>query len=385
MRALATIALSFSAAVFAAVYLPWEGWMVPVMAAFAALGGGFGLLKRPLRRHRKLWLRCVLVTLSVAAGLCWFLVYDGQVVEPVREKCGQERHFSALVVEFPEKTRFGAKVTVSLGHRARAVYYGDERVMELRPGQRVRGMARWQDAAQIREKQVLAFSARGVFALLYDRGAMTATDESVASPRWWPQRVCRAVQEKICDIWQENTTASFVCAILTGERRDMDPTDSAVMAETGLSHLFAVSGLHCAFLVTLLGLLLPKYRRRLFAAVTVGVLGFYMVMVGMTASVVRSCIMLLFFEIAPLFRRDSDGPTSWSAALLVILLVNPWAAAGVGLQLSFAATGGILLCTGPIYRALTAVPIPKGFFRRVWSFSAPIWPLRWGRWCSPRR
>ena len=368
MRALATIAMSFSAAVFAAVLLPWEGWIGPAAGGFALLGAVGLLAKGLLRKHKRAWLRWVLISLSAAAALVWFGFHQTHIVEPVRDKCGAEHHFSALVAEFPEKTRFGAKVTVSLGHRARAVYYGTERVMELRPGQRVRGMAQWQDSSEVRGEKLAAFTARGLYALLYDRGAMTVTDESVESPRWWPQRACRAVQEKIDAIWQEDTTAAFVCAILTGERRDMDPADSAVMAETGLSHLFAVSGLHCAFLVTLLGLLLPKYRRRLVAAVTVGVLLFYMAMVGMTASVVRSCIMMLFFEIAPLFRRDSDGPTSWSAALLVILLVNPWAAAGIGLQLSFAATGGILVCAGPVYRWLTAAPIPKGFFRRVWSF-----------------
>ena len=50
------------------------------------------------------------------------------------------------------------------------------------------------------------------------------------------------------------------------------------------------------------------------------VLLFYMVMVGLTPSVVRACIMQIFLLAAPLLRRESDGLTSLSAALLVILL-----------------------------------------------------------------
>ena len=72
------------------------------------------------------------------------------------------------------------------------------------------------------------------------------------------------------------------------------------------------------------------------------VLLFYMVMVGLTPSVVRACIMQIFLLAAPLLRRESDGLTSLSAALLVILLANPFAAAGVSLQLSFAATLGLV-------------------------------------------
>ena len=91
--------------------------------------------------------------------------------------------------------------------------------------------------------------------------------------------------------------------------------DAVVMEETGLAHLFAVSGLHCAFLVTLLGLLTPGNRRRTLCAVTIPALLFYMVMVGLSPSVVRACIMQIFLLTAPLFRRSSDGLTALAAAL----------------------------------------------------------------------
>lgn len=53
------------------------------------------------------------------------------------------------------------------------------------------------------------------------------------------------------------------------------------------------------------------------------VLAFYMLMVGLSPSVVRACVMQAFVLAAPLFKRDSDGLTSLGAALLVILLGNP--------------------------------------------------------------
>lgn len=56
---------------------------------------------------------------------------------------------------------------------------------------------------------------------------------------------------------------------------------------------------------------------------------------------------------APLFRRGSDPLTSLAAALTVILLVNPYAVGSVSLQLSFAATLGMVLLSGRLYKSFT--------------------------------
>lgn len=170
--------------------------------------------------------------------------------------------------------------------------------------------------------------------------------------RWLPQRAGKAFREKVAAIWDDPRVSGFLTAELTGDKSAMDDGDYLAMQETGLAHLFAVSGLHCAFLVTLLALLISR-RQRLLCAVTIPLLLFYMVMVGMSPSVVRACIMQIFLLIAPLFRRGSDPLTSLAAALLVILLCNPFAAASVSLQLSFSATLGMVLLSPRLYKLLT--------------------------------
>ena len=81
----------------------------------------------------------------------------------------------------------------------------------------------------------------------------------------------------------------------------------------------------------------------------------YALMVGATPSVVRSCVMAGCMLLAPLAGREGDGPTSLSAALLAILLHNPFAVASVSLQLSFASVAGLLLVTPRLQAALTAL------------------------------
>ena len=111
------------------------------------------------------------------------------------------------------------------------------------------------------------------------------------------------------------------------------------------------AGFFCYGAAGLLGLLLGS-RRRLSAGVSMAVLAFYMLVVGLSPSVVRACIMQAFVLAAPLFKRDSDGLTSLGAALLVILLANPFAAGSISLQLSLRHLGLVWL-SPKLYRNLS--------------------------------
>ena len=350
MRVLATIGFSFSAGVFLAALLPWNGWQL-----YAA--GGVLLLALAwlfAARKQKYFRRGLLILLPLAVSLAYFAGYDHLVRQPIEDRCGAASDFTATVCDWPQATERGARVTVELEgyHRARAVLYGEAELLAARPGDTVTGTAQWQSAAHFDSDDVTHFNARGVYALLYGREDVRLSAGDGDALRWLPQRAGKAFREKVAAIWDDARVSGFLTAELTGDKSAMDDGDYLAMQETGLAHLFAVSGLHCAFLVTLMALLISR-RQRLLCAVTIPLLLFYMVMVGMSPSVVRACIMQIFLLIAPLFRRGSDPLTSLAAALLVILLCNPFAAASVSLQLSFSATLGMVLLSPRLYKLLT--------------------------------
>lgn len=302
----------------------------------------------------KYFRRGLLILLPLVVSLAYFAGYDHLVRQPIEDRCGAASDFTATVCDWPQATERGARVTVELEgyHRARAVLYGEAELLAARPGDTVTGTAQWQSAAHFDSDDVTHFNARGVYALLYGREDVRLSAGDGDALRWLPQRAGKAFREKVAAIWDDPRVSGFLTAELTGDKSAMDDGDYLAMQETGLAHLFAVSGLHCAFLVTLLALLISR-RQRLLCAVTIPLLLFYMVMVGMSPSVVRACIMQIFLLIAPLFRRGSDPLTSLAAALLVILLCNPFAAASVSLQLSFSATLGMVLLSPRLYKLLT--------------------------------
>lgn len=349
MRVLATIAFSFSFGIFASALLPWDGWQLYAAAVCIAAG-----IVACFFHRKKAGKRIALMAFSLCAALLYHGMYQSVFVTPALQSCGKTTKFGATVIDWAEATDYGAKVTVKLDGKpsVKAVYYGDVTLLETEPGNRISGTARWQDATNIKGTEITYFSARDTYILLYDEGDFTIADGEAGSLRYLPQRVNRAFQEKIRTIWPNGRINGLLTAMLTGDRGNISDADYTAMKEVGLAHLFAVSGLHCAFLVTLVLLFIPAIHRRLGAAITIGVLLFYMCMVGLTPSVVRACIMQIFLLTAPLFKRDSDGLTAISAALFVILLCNPNAAASVSLQLSFAATLGMILWARKIYDAI---------------------------------
>ncbi len=345
MRRLAAFAGGFSLGAFLAQYLLRGGWVL--LGAGLALGLGFLSVLLPWEWRR----RGVILCAALSLGLGWSWLYARQVQRPAQALAGQRSDFSATLCGYASETDFGARAEVRLeGVPGKAVLYAGRELLELVPGQTVSGQARFSDAARIRDEDISAFTSKGVFLLAYGRGELAVGEGTRHSLRWLPARLGRAMTERIRLLFSGDA-AGFLTAILTGDRGEVSEGAYLALTEAGLNHILAVSGMHCGFLMALAGLLLQS--RKLQALLGIPLLAFYAALTGGSPSVLRACVMLSLPLLAILARRESDGPTSLLTALLLILLANPFAAASVSLQLSFAAMAGILWLTPKLYRGLT--------------------------------
>ena len=344
MRRLALLGGGFSLGIFLAQYLlPPALWLpgAGLCLTLTALAA-FLLRKTDLPRRRALLLGCAL-----AAGLGYNALYTQLVLSPAELLADTEREAVTMTLcECPEATSYGAQVTVRLDGLTpgKAVYYGSEALLGLEPGNTVTCDVSFGSARTVRGEEIRSFTSKGVFLLCYRRGEETVETGSAGSLRWLPQRTARAMAERIDEIFSQDS-APFLTAILTGDRSGIPQKAGDDLSEVGLYHLLAISGMHCAYLMELLYLVLGRHRRRLTAFLGLPLLLFYALLSGASPSVLRACVMLSFLLFAPLFGRERDSLTAIFAALLLILLANPFAAASVSLQLSFAAIGGILWVT----------------------------------------
>ena len=297
MRVLATIGFSFAAGVFLTL-LPWDGWQLYAAGVLALVSLLWALLGRRSAHFR----RGLLILLPLTVSLLYFTAYRALVRQPVQALCGTENRFSAAVYDWPEETEHGAKVTLCLHGfpGAKAVYYGDSDLLALRPGDTVSGTAWWNDVAAIGDGDLRQFSSRSVYVLLYARSETEVQPGLAGDLRYLPQRAAKILRDKLAQLWDDPSVLGFLTAELTGDKSLLPEEDYVAMQETGLAHIFAVSGLHCAFLVTLLSLLIPPVRRRTLCAVAIPALLFYMLLTGLSPSVVRAPLTAYYFNILSL-------------------------------------------------------------------------------------
>ena len=348
MRKLAIAVIGFTAATVISRYMLTYEWLLMFCAA-AAVASLSGLLLVGDSR-----LRIFIFTLSLAAGFAWFWAYTSVFVAPAQRMHGETATVTAVVNSRPSATArgFRADVSIRLGKRPSVgarFYYTDA---DLKPGDVIEFTARFQSTGGADGgERVDALSSRGDFLTAYLTGDLTVTGET-GKLRFLPQRLAGAVAELIGEVFPADVSP-FMKALLVGSREELngDAALAAALSASGISHVVAISGMHVSFLMGFLGVLVKN--KRLFSFLGIPLLLLFMAMTGFSPSVTRAGIMQALLICAPVFKRESDGPTSLSAALLILLVANPYSCASAGLQLSFSATFGIMLFTGRIDAAIT--------------------------------
>jgi competence protein ComEC len=139
--------------------------------------------------------------------------------------------------------------------------------------------------------------------------------------------------------------AGFLKAILLGEKYTLDKGIKDDFANSGLSHILAVSGLHTGvialILLTILSVILR--RRNLSRIVTIFVLVYYVLLSHSAPSVQRAVIMINLLLIAKIIQRKGDSVNILFAAGFIILLINPQQIFSIGFQFSFLSVFAILV------------------------------------------
>ncbi len=171
--------------------------------------------------------------------------------------------------------------------------------------------------------------------VVYEEGGKTPAVLLLSLSDWCKRRIDSVIS---------GDAAGIIKAMLFGDKTDLSARLSALVRRSGVSHLMAVSGLHLSLMIHLLSVLLKvlfkgnPHKTALFSIFFTAVL---MIFFRMTASVLRSGIMMVLYYSAPFFHRKSSAYNSVGIALMIILAVNPCACMDVGLWLSALGTLGV--------------------------------------------
>lgn len=372
MRKLALFAAGYAGAVFTATLILPGGVLLPL--------GGFCVFLAPLlymmlKKYSRKQRRCaVLCCVGAAVGLLWTWSYGRLFLESARAMDERTVVLTGTVIDWPQETDYGGSVLVRANLEGwgtvRALLYIETEQMDLRPGDGIETVAHCHLATHSSAgEEITYYTAKGIFLIATAYGTMECTRPEQIPLSCIPAWLSRALKQSIDRCCPEDVSA-LIKALVTGNRDGLTDSYTTSLQRTGLSHVVAVSGMHLAFLAGVLSMLLGKGKRTA-ALISLPVIGLFVLIAGSTPSVVRSAVMITLLQLAPLLGRERDDFTALAFALLVILIHNPYAAANVGLQLSFGAVAGILLFSSNLQeRMLGWFRLQKpgrNPFLRVWN------------------
>lgn len=338
MRRLTWALLPCCMAVFLAVYLVPDDWHL-TLGVVCILLSVAGLFCKGKTR-----VRVLCTALGLGIGFAWCGVYQMAWCAPARAYIGEHKSFSAWAVSYPQKTDYGASLTVEIqpktGKAFRACLYLNEGYKAITLGDRITGTGNFSSAEVIHDREVSYYTAQGIHVL-----GKKVQLEKIAHPdqmKWklYPLKMAHWLQQNLDTIYSGDS-GGLLKALTTGDKTGMSDAFRSALSRTGLSHMTAVSGMHMVFLVEFI-LLLPG-NRRWKCLIAIPLMYGFALLTGAAPSVVRAAVMETLVLLGPILRRQYDPITALSAALFLILVQNPWAAGSVGLQLSFASVLGIHL------------------------------------------
>lgn len=173
----------------------------------------------------------------------------------------------------------------------------------------------------------------------------------------WAARRVRDIDRALTQLLENRP--SHIQGLLPGVALGDDARVSASLAEamrmTQLTHLIAVSGGHVSILMGIVFGCVGRKRPVLSAVVSLTVVGGLVVLVGAQASVMRAFLMSLVILFAFARGRSSQATPAWSAAVIMMVIVNPWLALSYGFLLSASATIGIVLLGIPLARHIQKI------------------------------
>lgn len=148
---------------------------------------------------------------------------------------------------------------------------------------------------------------------------------------------------------------AVVAAMALGDKSALTHELRETYSMTGASHILALSGLHLSIIYALLSMLVVGRRWQTISQVVIILsIWAFVFLVGMSASVVRSAVMLTVYALLALGHRKKMSVNTLAFTAIVMLIVTPQALFDVGFQMSFMAVFSILLFVPLFYRPFSA-------------------------------
>lgn len=186
-------------------------------------------------------------------------------------------------------------------------------------------------------------------------GQLYLNDETIlvsknSSFTWigFADKVAKRIENNLQQSQMESNDLQLIMALILGRQQELDPELVKEYQYAGAIHILSVSGLHIAFILWFVNLLLNRFpnttRWRISKLIfNLSFLWIFGLLAEFSPPVLRSITMFSILIIGANINRSTNHLHNLMVSLLVLLLFNPRYLFDVGFQLSYAALLSILL------------------------------------------
>lgn len=168
-------------------------------------------------------------------------------------------------------------------------------------------------------------------------------------------RISASIKEKLLQVFPLKE-GNMLLAVLLGEKDLLDNQQQRIYRETGIAHIFAVSGLHVGIIFVVMNKIFSRLRTAFRTPILLCFLWSYATITGFSPSVMRATVLISLLAAAPILNRKYDSLSAIGTAAFLFLSINPMLLLHIGFQLSFAAALSIALLYLPIYKRINTIP-----------------------------
>ena len=140
----------------------------------------------------------------------------------------------------------------------------------------------------------------------------------------------------------------ILAALMFGCRYGLNYGIRRTFLESGVIHVFAISGLHVGILALALFILLRWLPFRLRYMIVPFILFFYVITTGMHASALRALLMLSVWSFIKAFLYRTSSLNIVCVAASILLILNPLSLFDAGFQFSFVIAGFLVFAWGTV-------------------------------------
>ena len=130
----------------------------------------------------------------------------------------------------------------------------------------------------------------------------------------------------------------YVYSLIFGDNSYINDDVLSSYRKNGISHLFAISGLHISILTGVLYKILKRIKEEKRQSIIIAFLLFYMFITGFTPSSTRGCIFSILVILNKKYYFNIKTINLLLLTLSIIMIFNPLAINNIGMQYSFIAT-----------------------------------------------